>query len=160
MKDKYKKEDEKYMRRCIQLSEKALELGDNPFGCVIAGKDGILVEARNKIKKNDITNHAEILAMRKAQKLLKSSDLSEYSIYSNCEPCPMCAFMMRELKFRRVVFALLSSCMGGYSKWNILEDRELLKFKPIFSNPPEVVIGVLEKEAMAVFEKSGWNMCK
>ena len=155
-----KNDDEKYMRRCIQLSEKALGLGDNPFGCVIANKKGILVETRNKIKENDITQHAEILAMRKAQKLLKTSDLSEYAIYSNCEPCPMCAFMMRELKFKRVVFALLSTCMGGYSKWNILEDKELLKFKPIFSNPPKVVTGILEKEALAVFEKAGWEMCK
>lgn len=155
-----KKEDEKYMRRCIQLSEKALKLGDNPFGCVIASKDGILAEARNKIKENNVTNHAEILAMRKAQKLLKTSDLSEYTIYSNCEPCPMCAFMMRELKFKRVVFALPSPQMGGYSKWNILEDGELIKFKPFFSNPPKVTTGVLEKEAAAVFEKAGWEMHK
>ena len=155
-----KNEDEKYMRRCIQLTEKSLEFGDNPFGCVIANKKGILVEARNKIKENDVTQHAEILAMRKAQKLLKTSDLSKYTIYSNCEPCPMCAFMMRELKFKRVVFALLSTCMGGYSKWNILEDKELIKFKPIFSNPPKVVTKVLEKEAMAVFEKAGWEMCR
>ncbi|MCK5084606.1 MAG: nucleoside deaminase, partial [Candidatus Pacebacteria bacterium] len=154
------KEDEKYMRRCVQLSEKASEFGDNPFGCVIAGKDGIIVEARNKIKENDITNHAEILAMREAQKLLKTSVLSEYTIYSNCEPCPMCAFMMRELKFKRVVFALLSPQMGGYSKWNILEDKELVKFKPFFSNPPEVVTGILKEEAEAVFKKVGWKMCK
>ena len=155
-----KKEDEKYIWRCIQLSEKALKFGDNPFGCVIANRDGILAEARNRIKKNDITSHAEILAMREAQKLLKTSDLSEYTIYSNCEPCPMCAFMMRELKFKRIVFALLSPCMGGYSKWNILEDKEIAKFKPIFSNPPKVVTGILKKEAAAVFEKAGWKMHK
>ena len=155
-----KKEDEKYMRRCIQLSEKALKFGDNPFGCVIAGKDGIIVETRNKIKENDITNHAEILAMREAQKLLKTSILSEYTIYSNCEPCPMCAFMIRELKFKRVVFALLSPQMGGYSKWNILEDKELIKFKPFFSNPPKVVTGILKEEAEAVFKKAGWEMSK
>ena len=149
--------DEKYMWRCIQLSEKALALGDNPFGCVIADKKGILVEAKNKIKENDIKQHAEILAMRQAQQLLKTSDLSKYTIYSNCEPCPMCAFMMRELKFKRVVFALLSPYMGGYSKWNILEDKKLIKFKPIFSNPPKVITGILKKEAMAVFKKAGWE---
>ena len=153
-----KKEDEKYMWRCIQLSEKAFESGDNPFGCVIAGKNGIVVEARNKIKENDTTNHAEILAMRAAQKLLKTSDLSEYTIYSNCEPCPMCAFMMRELKFKCVVFSVLSLQMGGYSKWNILEDKELIRFKPFFSNPPKVVTGVLEKEVTAIFKKMGWKM--
>ncbi len=146
----------KFIKRCIELSEEALESGDNPFGSLIVKKDDILVEERNKIKDFDVTGHAEIMAMRKAQKLLKTDDLSEYTLYSNCEPCPMCAFMIRELKFKRVVFSLKSPCMGGYSKWNILEDEELLKFKPIFSTPPEIISGIMKKEAEEVFKKAGW----
>ena len=150
-------EDEKYIKRCIQLSEESFKNGDNPFGCLIANKDGILVEATNEATL-DTTCHAEISAMRKAELLLSSSNLSKYTIYSNCEPCPMCAFMMREFKFKKVVFAIPSIWMGGYSKWNILQDKDLIKFKPIFSNPPEVVIGVLEKEAREIFKKANWTI--
>ncbi len=148
----------KYIKRCIELSLKALERGDNPFGALIADESGVLVESINGIKENDVTNHAEIMAMREAQKIKKTDDFSNYTIYSNCEPCPMCAFMMRELKFKRVVFSIKSPHMGGYSKWNILEDLDLLNFEPVFSAPPEIISGILEKEAQAVFKKVGWTM--
>ncbi len=150
--------DKKHIKRCIKLSQKALERGDNPFGALIANEDGVLVESENKIKENDVTNHAEIMVMRKAQKMLETDDLSDYTIYSNCEPCPMCAFMIRELKFKRVVFAIRSPYMGGYSKWNILEDKDLLKFKPIFTDPPEIIAGLLEEEAAEVFKRAGWTI--
>ncbi len=146
--------DLKHIKRCIELSGEALRNGDNPFGCVIAKDDQVLVEAKNKIKENDVTQHAEIIAMKEAQKILKTDDLSDYAIYSNCEPCPMCSFMIRELKFSKVVFAIKSPFMGGYSKWDILQDEGLLKFKPIFSKPPEVFVGLMEKEAEEVFKKS------
>lgn len=152
--------DKKYIRRCIDLSKKALERGDNPFGALIANKDGVLVESENKIKENDVTNHAEIMVMRKAQEKLGTDDFSDYTIYSNCEPCPMCSFMMRELKFGRVVFAIKSPHMGGLSRWNILEDEGLLEFEPIFTDPPEVVTGLLEEQAKKVFEEAGWTMQK
>ncbi len=149
---------EKFMKRCIELADQALERGDNPFGSVIVKDNEIIVEGVNDIKENDVTNHAEILAMRKAQKLLNTNDLSDCTIYSNCEPCPMCSFMMRELKFNTVVFALTSPYMGGYSKWGILQDKDLEKFKPVFSKPPKVIVGVLKEEAEEVFKKAGWSM--
>jgi len=151
-----KNPDKKFIKRCIDLSESALKKGDNPFGSVITKKEKIIAEAKNKIKNNDVTQHAEIVAMRKAQKILKTNDLSDCVIYSNCEPCPMCSFMIRELKFKKVVFSLESPYMGGFSRWNILKDKKILKFRPIFSDPPEVVKGVLKNEAKKVFEKVGW----
>ena len=150
--------DEKYIKRCIDLSEEALKAGDNPFGSVITRNGKTIVEARNKIKENDVTSHAEIMAMKEAQRILKTDDLSDCVIYSNCEPCPMCSFMMRELKFKKVVFALESPYMGGFSRWNILQDKGLLKFKPIFSDPPEVIKGLLREEAKQVFKKAGWTI--
>ncbi len=150
-------EHEKYIRRCIELAEESLERGDNPFGSVIVCNGEIIVETGNEVKKNDVTNHAEIVAMRKAQEILKTNDLSNCKIYSNCEPCPMCSFMMRELKFNTVVFSLVSKYMGGFSKWNILEDKDLEKFEPVFSKPPKVITGVLEDEARETFKKAGWS---
>jgi len=149
---------EKNIHRCIELAKESLERGDNPFGCVIVKDNKTLVESGNEIKKDDVTNHAEIVAMKKAQEILKTDDLSDCIIYSNCEPCPMCAFMMRELKFKTVVFSLTSPYMGGYSKWEILQDKELEKFEPVFSKPPEVIVGILKKEAEDVFRKAGWNI--
>ncbi len=154
------KEHEKFLKRCIELAQEALDAGDNPFGSIIVKENKIIAEARNSAALKDITDHAEIEAMRKAKKLLGTSDLSECTLYSNCEPCPMCAFMIRELKFKEVVFALPSPDMGGYTRWNILQDHGLTKYKPVFSNPPKVVTGILENEAAAQFEKAGWTIHK
>lgn len=63
-----------------------------PFGAVIVDEqDNVLAVASNQvIKKNDPTAHAEIEAIREACKKINSYDLSNCTIYSTCEPCPMC----------------------------------------------------------------------
>lgn len=63
-----------------------------PFGAVIVDKSGnIISNGNNKVlKNNDPTAHAEIVAIREACKKLNTYDLSEYILYTSCEPCPMC----------------------------------------------------------------------
>ena len=89
--------------------------------------------------------------MRKAQKELKTDDMSDCLIYSNFEPCSMCAFMIRELGFSVVVFSLKSPYCGGYSRWDILQDSVLKRLN--FQDPPTVITGVLEKKARGVMLK-------
>ena len=66
----------------------------------------------------------------------------------------MCSFMIREYKIKRVVFALHSPYMGGFSRWPILKDTELSKLSPFFSTPPEIIGGFLEEEAKKVMDQS------
>jgi len=63
-----------------------------PFGAVIADKDGKIISRGHNIvlSTNDPTNHAEVVAIREACKRLGTHDLSDYVLYSSCEPCPMC----------------------------------------------------------------------
>lgn len=152
------KNDEFFIKKCIRLAEKSVEKGEAPFGSLIVKNGKIIVAVTNANEKNhDVTSHAEIIAMRKAQKKLKSKDLKDCEIYSNCEPCPMCSFMMRELHFKKVIFGVRSPNMGGFSRWNILRDKGLSKIKPFFSDEPEVVGGVLEKECRETYTKIGWG---
>lgn len=149
---------EPFVRRCIELAQEALDAGDHPFGSVIVRDGEVVVEGRNRVNAGDVTNHAEVEAMRNAQRQLNTSDLSAYTIYSNCEPCPMCSFMIRELKLKEVVFALSSPDMGGHSRWPILQDAGLAKYAPPFAAAPTVVTGVLEDEAKAQFDRAGWTI--
>lgn len=145
--------DQKMILLCIDLSQKALDKGDLPFGSVITKNGKIIAQASND--KNTKTNyHAEILALNRATDSLGTTDLSECTLYTNCEPCPMCSFMIREHKVKKVVFALPSPFMGGHSKWNILADTELSHFSPFFASPPKVIGPILEKEAKAIFDKT------
>ena len=68
-------------------------LGDGgPFGAIITDMDGNIVcrEHNRVLSNNDPTAHAEVMAIRKACDILNTYDLSNYILYSSCEPCPMC----------------------------------------------------------------------
>ena len=63
-----------------------------PFGAIITDKEGnIIAKGNNQVlKNNDPTAHAEVVAIRNACKKLNTYDLSNYILYTSCEPCPMC----------------------------------------------------------------------
>lgn len=87
----FSKEDEKYMQMAIDLSIENVENGGGPFGAVIV-KDGNIVAtgANRVVPNNDPTAHAEVTAIRKACAELGTFKLDGCTIYSSCEPCPMC----------------------------------------------------------------------
>ncbi len=80
-----------FMRRAIKLSEENVNREGGPFGAVIV-KDGVIIgEGVNSVStKNDPTAHAEIVAIRNATRELENYNLSGCTIYTSCEPCPMC----------------------------------------------------------------------
>lgn len=83
----------KYMQIARENADKGIENKEGgPFGAVIVDKEGnIIANGNNKvIKNNDPTAHAEIVAIREACKKLNTYDLSNYILYTSCEPCPMC----------------------------------------------------------------------
>ena len=84
--------DREFMMRAIDLAREGVDhdLG-GPFGCVIV-KDGRIVgEGCNQVTStNDPTAHAEIVAIREACRELNSFQLDGCTIYTSCEPCPMC----------------------------------------------------------------------
>ena len=141
--------DERMMRRCLSLAAESLKVREYPFGAVVVRNGEILAEATNRVARDcDVTRHAEIVAMAEAQRKLGDTDLSNCTLYSNVEPCALCSYAIREARVAKVVFALRSPVMGGFSRWNILNDRDLSTTMPqVFEPPPEVVAGVLAEEA-------------
>jgi tRNA(adenine34) deaminase len=147
--------DRTMMERCITLAHASSRQGELPFAAVIC-KDGVVIaEATNRVaREGDVTRHAELLAVSDAQRRLKSKRLKGCTLYSVVEPCPMCAFPIRETGISRVVFALRSPVMGGLTRWNILEDPQLARTMPVFfSRPPEVVSGLLAHDADAAWRE-------
>ncbi|MCZ4410460.1 nucleoside deaminase [Cryomorphaceae bacterium 1068] len=84
--------DQKFMRRAIELAiEGMTNDAGGPFGCVIVKDGEILSEGYNSVtSKNDPTAHAEVVAIRKACEKLETFQLNECTVYTSCEPCPMC----------------------------------------------------------------------
>ena len=87
-----KKVQENIMKKVIKEVNKAIEEGNGPFAAFLVDYNGnILFKAHNKTRtKMDPTAHGEVLLIRKACKKLNTRDLSNYSIFTNAEPCSMC----------------------------------------------------------------------
>jgi tRNA(adenine34) deaminase len=148
--------DLKMMERCIALSRTASTHGEFPFASLVCKDDVIVSEAINRVyRETDVTLHAELTAVSQAQKALGRNDLSDCTLYSTVEPCAMCSFPIRETRIAKVVFAIRSPVMGGFSKFGILQDAELSSIVPeIFGEPPTIIGGVLLREAERV-----WRSC-
>ena len=87
------KEEEhtRYMQRSIELAQQSVRDGGGPFGAVIVREGRVIAEGSNRVTlNNDPTAHAEISVIRKACENLGTFDLAGCTIYSSCEPCPMC----------------------------------------------------------------------
>ena len=83
--------NEECMRRAIALSEQNIENGGGPFAAVIVKDGEIIAEGMNRVTADcDPTAHAEVSAIRTACKILNTFSLAGCTIFTSCEPCPMC----------------------------------------------------------------------
>lgn len=96
---------------------------DVPVGCVIK-KDGIIIAFSHNMReeKQDITAHAEILAIKQAQKRLSTSRLKGCELYVTLEPCPMCTWAILQSGIDTVYFGSYNSQYGA-----MLSNTELVK---------------------------------
>jgi tRNA(adenine34) deaminase len=144
------------MERCVELARTAGGSGEFPFAALVCNGEGVVSEAINRVDRDaDVTRHAELVVVSEAQRVLGRNDLSDCTIYSTVEPCAMCSFPIRETRISKVVFALRSPLMGGFSKFGILQDSNISSAMPeFFGDPPEIVGGVLVREA-----EKAWRNC-
>ena len=144
-------EDEKFMRRAIELAQNGMKTGaGGPFGAVVV-KDGEIVgEGSNRVTStNDPTAHAEIVAIRDACAKLNSFQLDGCTIYTSCEPCPMCLGAIYWARPARIFYAATHSDAAqiGFDDQFIYEEIE----KPIEARRIET-INLLRDEGLKVFE--------
>lgn len=84
-------EDEKFMQQAIDLSIESVASGGGPFGAVIVRGGEVIATGTNRVTAQcDPTAHAEVNAIRAACKHLGNFKLTGCTVYSSCEPCPMC----------------------------------------------------------------------
>ncbi len=101
------KRDLFFMKKAIALAEKGMDLNKGgPFGAVVVKNNEIIGEGFNSVTStNDPTAHAEVIAIRKACKKLNSFQLVDCTIYTSCEPCPMCLGAIYWARPKRVFYA-------------------------------------------------------
>lgn len=100
-------QDLQFMRRAIELAQEGIDANDGgPFGCVVVKDGEIIGEGNNCVTStNDPTAHAEVVAIRKACQNLGTFQLEDCTIYTSCEPCPMCLGAIYWARPKQVFFA-------------------------------------------------------
>ena len=100
--------DERHLRRAIELAAAARAAGDMPFGSLLVGPAGdVIAEDRNTVlTEQDITAHPELKLARWAARQLDADDARQTTMYTSCQPCPMCTGAIARSGLGRVVFAL------------------------------------------------------
>lgn len=118
---------------------------DIPVGAVIV-KDGLVISSacNQKEVQNDVTSHAEILAIRKAEQVLKNWRLDGCEMYVTLEPCPMCAWAIIQSRIKTVYFGSFDTNYGALG--SKLDLRKLL------NSQLKVYGGIMEDECNNLLE--------
>lgn len=141
-------DDERWMRRALELAREAAGSEEAPVGCVIVLEDEIVAEGRNSpVEMIDPTAHAEMLAMRQAAIAIGNYRLTEAVLYCTLEPCVMCAGALVNARVRRVVFGARDLRFGGVrSKFQVADS-------PLLNHQVEVAEGVLGAESTELLQR-------
>lgn len=97
----------KFMRIAKENADKGILNNEGgPFGAVIVDENNNVVSIGNNqvLNQKDPTAHAEIVAIRNACKNLNTYNLSSYTLYTSCEPCPMCLSAIIWANIKKVYF--------------------------------------------------------
>ena len=99
--------DALFMARTIALSREHMSAGQcGPFGAVVVVDGKVVAEGWNQVTStNDPTAHAEVVAIRRACTALNRFDLRGATLYTSCEPCPMCLCSALWARVDRIVYA-------------------------------------------------------
>ena len=146
---------EDYMKIALKEAEKAYNELEVPVGAIIVKDGKIIARAYNeKEKKHDTTKHAEILAIQKASKKLKSWRLNDCDMYVTLEPCSMCAGALIQSRIRKVYIGAMDEKTGSCgSVLNLLEDYK-------FNHKVEVEYNVCKEECERILKDFFKNLRK
>lgn len=130
-----------FMKEAIKEAKKAYRKNEVPIGAVIVYRNKIISRGYNlREKKNNALMHAEIIAINKACKKLRSWRLDECDLYVTLEPCSMCAGSIIQSRIKNVFYGAVDP-KGGCAKSKINLFKEGL-----FNHDVNVVGGLLESE--------------
>ena len=138
--------DMDFMRLAFAEARKAAEEEETPIGAVVVKDGKVIAAAHNKREAwRDIAAHAELIAVREAEKLLGDWRLSGCTVYITLEPCPMCAGALLAARVSRVVYGAKDPVAGAFGTVLNLPRYPL-------GSAPAVTAGGMEEECRTLLQ--------
>lgn len=138
-----------YMKKALELANKAAEIGEVPVGAVVVKKStGEIVGEgynRREVDKDSIA-HAEIIAIENASKKLDGWRLIDCELFVTLEPCPMCAGAIINSRIERVVYGAMDKKAGSCGSVVNLFDLP-------YNHKPELTGGILSEECSSILSE-------
>jgi tRNA(adenine34) deaminase len=137
----------KFMRQAIKQAQRAESIDEVPIGAIIVLDGKVIARAYNRKETDNLsTSHAEILAINKASKKLKSWRLDNAEMYVTLEPCPMCAGAIVGARIKKLYFGAYEKKSGSaVSKFSVLTESGL-------NHTTDFEGGVLEEECSNIIK--------
>lgn len=133
-----------FMQQAINVAKKSG--ADVPVGALIVKNGTLIASACNEREKtNDISAHAEILAIRRAESALNNWRLDDCELYVTLEPCPMCAWAILQSRIKTVYFGSYDTQYGAFG--SVLDLREQANSKL------KIYGGILEEECNKIISE-------
>ena len=139
------------MRRAIELAQTGVDRNaGGPFGAVVVKNGEIVGEGCNRVTStNDPTAHAEVVAIRNACQKLGSFQLDGCTIYTSCEPCPMCLGAIYWARPARVFYA----CTREDAARVVFDDQFIYEeIEKNFEDRQMKLVNLMRDEGLRVFK--------
>ncbi|MEH7225634.1 nucleoside deaminase [Bacillus sp. JJ1566] len=117
---------DQFMKKAVELALNNVNEGGQPFGAVLVKDNEIVSEGVNELhKKHDVSGHAELLAIRRAQEKFQTNELSGYTMYASGEPCSMCLTAMYFAGIEKVYYcqSVEDAVAAGLGKSTFIYDE-------------------------------------
>ena len=135
--------EEYFMNEALKEAQKAFEMDEVPVGAVIVNQNRIIARAHNMTQQlNDVTAHAEMIAITSASNFLGAKYLIDCTLYVTLEPCVMCAAALKWAQMTQIVYGA-SDPKEGYSCIN----------EPLLHKKTKVVPGILENPSSTLLKQ-------
>jgi tRNA(adenine34) deaminase len=132
----------RHMEEALEEARAAGERGEVPIGAIVVVDGAIIARAGNRTRElNDVTAHAEILAIREASATLGTERLTDADLYVTLEPCAMCAAAISFARIRRLYYGAEDPKGGG------VDHGGRFYSQPTCHHAPEVYSGIDERRA-------------
>ena len=132
------------MKQALKIASETR--GDIPVGAVIVRAGEVIAQSSNhREADNDITAHAEILAIKQACEKIGNWRLDECELYVTLEPCPMCAWAILQTRIKTVYFGAYNPKYGAFG--SVINLAEISDYKP------KIYGGILEDECQTLLNE-------